>query len=291
MTPIQLTCSASVTTTSAGVIIRSDLGTFQVAGADAQAFLTRIVPLLDGSRDRGAVIAALGGYAPESVSRFLDRLVERGLVEEVADPDRDEPRRGQLEFLRRWSVAPSAALERLASARLLLAGYEPWGDVAVAELRAAGIGAIDRLEEGKIDVGTSLLIPALAPEDVAEAGRVAGIAHRAGVRTLWSHLDGARAVIGPFTVPGRTACRICASAEALNPPLSERTAHGPRTAIMARLLGHLVATEVVKIVSGYTRSMLGGRILIQDLVTFETRLHTLVRLPWCRVCGAEAAGA
>jgi adenylyltransferase/sulfurtransferase len=58
---------------------------------------------------------------------------------------------------------------------------------------------------------------------------------------------------------------------------------------MARHLGHLVALEVLKLVSGYTRSSLGGRVLVHDLTTFETRLQTLVRLPWCRVCGRRAA--
>jgi hypothetical protein len=45
--------------------------------------------------------------------------------------------------------------------------------------------------------------------------------------------------------------------------------------------------EAIKVLSGYTRETLGGRVLIQDLGTFETRIHTLVRLPWCRVCGAS----
>jgi hypothetical protein len=125
----------------------------------------------------------------------------------------------------------------------------------------------------------------VAAEDTALAERVTRLAHRAGVRTLWSHLDGGRAVLGPLTVPGRTACRMCASAGGINPPLGARPAPGPRSEIMAQILGHLVALEALKILSAYAPSALGGRVLIQDLTTFETRLHTLARLPWCRICG------
>jgi molybdopterin-synthase adenylyltransferase len=92
-------------------------------------------------------------------------------------------------------------------------------------------------------------------------------------------------VIGPLTIPGKTTCRVCAESLAVNPRRDARPAEGPRAAIMARLLGHLVALEVLAIVSGYTETKLGGRALIQDLTTFETKLATLVRLPWCRVCG------
>jgi bacteriocin biosynthesis cyclodehydratase domain-containing protein len=54
---------------------------------------------------------------------------------------------------------------------------------------------------------------------------------------------------------------------------------------MGQLLGHLVAMEALKVLSAYTPSRLGGRFLIQDLARLETSHHTLVRLPWCKVCG------
>jgi len=289
MTPIRLSRSANITPTPAGVLLRSDLGTFQITGADLGTFLTRLLPLLDGSRDRGAIQAELGGYSPASVARFLDLLAERGLIEEVPSLERDERRRGQIEFFRRWSGGGADAWDRLASTRVLIAGAEPWGESAAVELRGAGIGAVGRLDGSALEADRSLVVAAVSPEDEAEVERVARLAHGAGVRTLWSHLDGSRAVLGPLTVPGKTACRVCAASEAVNPPLGARPARGPRAEIMARLLGHLIALEVLQVVSAYTPTKLGGRALIQDLTTFETTLHTLVRLPWCRVCGKGAA--
>ena len=54
--------SAALTPTGQGLSIRSDLGAFQLTGADAGVFFEHVAPLLDGTRDREAVIAGLPGY-------------------------------------------------------------------------------------------------------------------------------------------------------------------------------------------------------------------------------------
>jgi hypothetical protein len=50
------------------------------------------------------------------------------------------------------------------------------------------------------------------------------------------------------------------------------------------MLGHLVALVALEILGEHAVTNLGGRALVQDLSTYETTLHTLVRLPWCQVC-------
>ncbi|AUX45826.1 uncharacterized protein SOCE26_073220 [Sorangium cellulosum] len=343
MPTLRLSRSASITPTDVGVIFRSDLGTFQLTGADVSAFLERMVPLLDGSRDREALIEALSDYSRRSVTAFLDLLEARGLIEPVPDaaPSLDGDRfRGQAEFLRRWSDAPEQAAGRLAGARVLLVGLEPWGASAALALAAAGLPALRliddgvvgpgdvavvrergdaalgaprrgavaslirerapwcRVEEsdaGALDAGAlhardgrpHLLVWAAREDGVDLLERAARFGHRARVVSLWSRLAGTTAVLGPLVFPGATACRLCATAEALNPPLAGRPdgAAAPQAAAMAQLLGHLVAMEALKVITEYTPSRLGGRLLLQDLSTFETSHHTLVRLPWCRVCG------
>jgi molybdopterin-synthase adenylyltransferase len=355
MPSIRLSRSASITPTGVGVIVRSDLGTFQITGSDVSTFLEQMVPLLDGSRDREALSQALSGYSRQSVMAFLDLLAAHGLLEAVRDdaarsdvgresssavPFDRERWRGQEEFLHKWSKVPEEAQRRLAAARVLVVGLDPWGATAAVELAAAGIrelhlidggavGSRDILvirERGEAALGASrrdaaaavirdrspwchvnespvealdaadflsahgpfsVLVAAVPPDDADQIERVARFAHRAGIASLWSHLAGTTAVLGPLVTPGKTACRICATAEAVNPSLAERLAKAPApyTDTMGQLLGHLVAMEALKAISAYTDPRVGGRLVTQDLSTLEVTLHTLVRLPWCRVCG------
>jgi molybdopterin/thiamine biosynthesis adenylyltransferase len=340
---IRLSRSASITPTGVGVILRSDLGAFQLTGSDVSAFLERMVPLLDGSRDREALLQELSDYSPASVTAFIDLLEARGLIEPCPAPETalDRERfRGQEQFLCKWSMAPGEAIQRIAGARVLVVGLEPWGASAALALAASGIAALHladdaaagpgdvaalrergqaalgaprreevaslvrerapwcqvesssigalsmadlRSEAGRFD----LLIAAVRGGDAELVERVARLGQQAGLVSLWSHLAGTTAIVGPLVVPGRTACRICATVEALNPPLNGRQARTPAAheRAMAQMLGHLAAMEALKAISEYTPSRIGGRILVQDLSTFETSYHTLVRLPWCRVCG------
>lgn len=316
MKRVRLSPSASVTSTGAGVILRSDLGTFQITGADVGAFLGKMVPLLDGSRDGEEIMKALGGYSRDSVATFLGLLQKRGLIELV--PETADRWRGQEEFFRSWAMSPAEATRRLAEARVICVGLPPWGAAAAIELAAAGIGAIRMIDAqrarreptaAKIAAGSpwcrveeaplealdavasgglpSLIVAAIPPSDAALIDRVTKIAHQAKVASLWLHVAGAKAVLGPLVTPGITACRVCANADGLNPPITERLRPAPasRAGATAQLLGHLAAIEAIRFIAGYSPSDLGGRVIIEDLTSRETALHTLVRLPWCRVCG------
>jgi molybdopterin/thiamine biosynthesis adenylyltransferase len=315
MSRLRLNPSASVAVTPAGVMLCSDLGTIQITGADVGTFVDRIVPLCDGTRDRDAIRAALAEYSASSVDALLDLLQKRRLIEEVPDTQEDERWRGQEEFLRRWPGASASPMERLRAARLLVVGLEPWGAAAAAELAASGSGAIHLVEDDvirretvadrlrglapwcRVDVAAladldedviappDLVVAALPPEDEAVIERVARYAHRAGARSLWSQAAGATVTVGPLMVPGRTACRVCAAAEGLNPPLAGSGAMTAPAEMVEQMLGHMVALETIKVITGYASSTLAGRALVVDPATMETTLQTLVRLPWCPVCG------
>ena len=105
MKKIRLSPSASITTTHSGVLLRSDLGTFQLQGEDVRLFVTSIVPLLDGTRDAAGVAAALSGYSAESVTNFLTLLQYKGLVEPVPDSDR---RVAEERFFQKWGLGEGA---------------------------------------------------------------------------------------------------------------------------------------------------------------------------------------
>ena len=151
MPRVRLSPSASVTPTPKGVLLRSDLGTFEIGGADVGAFLEAIVPLLDGSWDRDEIAGALDEFSPRSVLALLDLLEKKGLLEAVFEEDArlDERWRGQEDFFRKWARSPEPMARTLTEARVLLVGLSPWGAAAAGELAASGVGRIDVLDTGE----------------------------------------------------------------------------------------------------------------------------------------------
>jgi bacteriocin biosynthesis cyclodehydratase domain-containing protein len=283
----------NITRTDAGVILRSDLAAHRASGTDASAFADEVMPLLDGTRSEDDVIRALPAWSRESVLALLGWLRGRRLL---AD-DADAPPDGQAELFRAWKADVEEAMRRLREARVLVVGGEPWGATAAIELRAAGVGVVEvSADAASLNARRpwDLVVSAVAPRDEGATSDLARRAHDANVVSLWAHLSGTKAFLGPLVTPGRTACRACAEVDALNPSL---VVPGPRMAlskgeplletVAARRLGCMLAMEVVRVLTSYAPSALGGRLLIEDFATFETTLYTLVRLPTCRVCSAS----
>jgi hypothetical protein len=281
---VRLCPFVGITRTALGVVFRSDLAAYRVGGPDAIAVAERVLPLLDGTRDEDGVVTALSGYSRASVLALLDWLRQRQLL----DDGRAEGAPAA-EVFRASKIDAGEALERVSRARVLVLGGEPCGSVAAIELRAAGVFAVevsDHVESVLLRGPWSLVLSALPPSDASGMVALSRAAHRAGVVSLWGHLSGQKAFLGPLVTPGHTACRVCAAVEAVNPVLMDETAiDGVVAEIAGRQLGHMLAMEATRVLSRYAPSALGGRLLVEDLTTCETTLHTLVRLPTCRVCG------
>lgn len=358
MKAIRLSPSASITPMQDGVMLRSDLGAFRLDGPDVSLFMTTLLPLLDGSRGREEVAAALPTHSPESVLGFLALLERHGLLEEVADPGASGAERwlGQDAFFRKWSEQPAEPAARLRDAHVLVVGLEPWGVVLATELAAAGAGLVHVLDSSPVtpddllavrlwtarhlgqprsealrgslaDIApwchlTTAPLPLEHAPPLSEGGRwdlvvtatrsddlftlqsVARIAHQNAIPSLYGTLDGLEAVVGPVVVPGQTACwncyRLRRLAHAEHPEVTHdlqatllATSPATRTrtylAPTASLLGHLLALEAIQLLTNYTPSRLIGRVLVQHVVTLESSLHTVIRMPWCDVCGGSAA--
>ena len=359
---IRLSRSAGLTTTETGVLLRSDLGTFQLEGRDVQRFLAALTPHLADWQEQDALVAVLSDYSPASVLSLLALLQQKGLLEARETSDDASPEaerwRGQEAFFRKWTDDPAGAMQRLRRARVLMIGLEPWGVVAAAELAASGLGALHLLDAGevqradllsvrawdrrhlglpradalrrvlaeqapwcsvtsdplKVDAGGGLqasgddwdlILVALPGDDLRSLRAAARYGHASGWTSLYGHLEGLDAVLGPGVVPGQTACwdccrlRLLANADqpetahdlqaallAASPPARDRTYLAP----MAATLGHLMALEAVKIVADYTASGLIGRLYTQNLVTLEAEQHKVIRMPWCETCGGAASG-
>jgi ribosomal protein S12 methylthiotransferase accessory factor len=170
-----------------------------------------------------------------------------------------------------------------------------------------GRGSVDIDQEGHLVVPTGtwdLALGGTTADDIVVLLGLARAAHKRGIRSLTTYLRGLEAVVGPAVVPGATACWNCAEqrqlAAADDPPAAHEVHRsllagqpGHRTPMYpvpaASLLGGLAALEAIKLLTAYTGARIVGRILVQHLVSLETSHHTVIRLPWCEVCGGEAA--
>jgi bacteriocin biosynthesis cyclodehydratase domain-containing protein len=354
MSRLRLSPSASLTLTTVGVLLRSDLGTFQLSGSDVKIFVDQIVSFLDGTRNKEEIINGLSEYSRDSVINFLEVLEQAGMLETTPDqPAVNERWQGQYEFFRKWTAHPGEAMNKVKMARVLMVGLEPWGVIAATELAAAGLGAIHLLDDGFItsddltlvrlwdqgyigkarrealqeklsaiapwcrvttdslslnadrsialdDGPLDLIMTAVPGDDLIVLKAVAEHAHQAGVISLYGHLEGIDATVGPAVFPGKTACWNCTRLRLLANSGIPEAAHAlqdsllsarpqPRTHMylgpMPGLLGHLLSAEALKLLSGYTNSRLFGRFLIQNLVELEASYHAVIRMPWCEVCG------
>lgn len=362
MRRFRLSPAAGVTPLDGGVILRTDLGTFQLHGADVRVFLDRILPLLDGTRAADAIADALPGYTRSSVISFLELLRQKGLIEPVPEAEAGATDEGGASA-ERWlpeerffqSVGSADGYSRVRKARVLIAGAEPWGAVAAVELAAAGVGAIQLLDDRDVsaedllsvrhwteaDVGRlrrdaigdalarlapwcrvtagpledsiatlegewDLLIAALTADDLYLLTKLARFAHQRGLRSIYGHLDGLEAWIGPSVAPGESACWNCARLRLLSNTEIPKPAHDIDAALIAGparprarsslgpmggQVGHLLAMESLKILGGFAEGDGPGRVFIQHLITNKTSRHKVIPMPWCDVCGGAAAGA
>lgn len=292
---------AALVKTSAGAVLRSDLATLQIGGADAAEFVEEALPLLDGTRDLASLQAALPAYSPSSVAALIHALAARGVL---IDGEGD-PAESMMEAFLRIHPGDAAAMRaRLGAARVVGAGEARWLQDTLDALASAGLGAVARvsaarLESALAEAPTPLLVAAASPEDRAQVEHLSLVAHRAGAASLWAHAQGGRLFIGPVVVPGETACRVCALADintvgpgssgAVAVPVPRRIGNGngskhPRSGGDERALAPLVALAAMTLAAG-AQSSLGGRILVQDRAAWGSATRTLVRVPWCPVCG------
>lgn len=174
----------------------------------------------------------------------------------------------------------------------------------------AGPLAFDR--RGRLESGGwgpfSLLVAAVEGDDLHTLQRLARYAQAAGLPSLYGHLEGGEAWVGPAVLPGQTACWNCLRLRRLAIAASHagggQAAHqldaarlaapaAPRAAAwlapMAAQTGLALAMEALKLLAGYTPSALYGRFQVTNLITQASSQHLVVPMPHCEVCGGAAA--
>ncbi|GAB4197757.1 MAG: TOMM precursor leader peptide-binding protein [Wenzhouxiangellaceae bacterium] len=188
MNKLQLTPAATVVTNEQGIILRSDLGTFQLHGRDIAVFIERLMPLLKGQYDLTQICQHLDDYDDNSIRSLLKLLTDKGLVEVVADKnvlsDCQPEWRAQQRFLKSFSKGGRSAPDSLDDKKVLVIGLEPWAMSVVGELARAGVGRMHLLDSGVIGEEDRLCLRAL-DEDQTGQPRGAAYARQLAVEAPW----------------------------------------------------------------------------------------------------------
>jgi bacteriocin biosynthesis cyclodehydratase domain-containing protein len=173
--------------------------------ADSPA-VEAVLKSLDGVRDHDAVVvaAAAHGVAADACARTLDALIDRGLV---TDGDQVRPTDVSEAAWAAWSLLSghaAGALEvdrRRRTARVAVDGSGAIAD----EIRRLLPRAHVRTTEPGADA--SLIV--MAGDAEPSRTRADGALHT-GLPHLWAAVRDCVGLVGPFVVPGETACLRCA---------------------------------------------------------------------------------
>lgn len=240
-----------------------DRETLQLGRGDRATVLAGVDPgtraalaMLDGTRDRAQLLAAASssGCAPDRAEALLDLLAGAGLLEDAAadrsalqplapaERERLSADVGSLALVRGDSGLGAARHRR--DAQILVLGGGRVGAPLAAMLAAAGVGAVDVLDDGTArpqdagiggldleDVGRSRgeaarerlrrAAPSAVPERAGRPHLVVLAPCRPdqleaqlellpdGVPHLFAEVRDTIGVVGPLVLPGRTTCLRC----------------------------------------------------------------------------------
>lgn len=164
--------------------------------------------------------------------------------------------------------------------------------------------ALEDLESIKrvvAEAAPTLLVLALDRPEPAFLERVNSISIDLNIPLLHSQVNGAKGVVGPMVVPGKTACLKCHHLRVIRNhdfydeyvewekwiegegkhKRSAAATLGPFTGIVAGL----AALEIIKRLSGFYEPELYGRFLTVNALTLEVIPHPVLRVPRCPSCG------
>jgi bacteriocin biosynthesis cyclodehydratase domain-containing protein len=267
-------------------------------GRAASSLVPALVPLLDGSRTVEEIIEALGAKVAPATTQALELLAQNGLLLDGVQPAPLSSANGETATFVAESgrqTTPAAALARLASSDVAVAGGAAIGEVVARQLEDAGLARVPLLPLERGDAGNDLLVVVPEPQEVG--GLVDLNEQRLALSRPWLQVlphDGRVFTVGPLFVPGASACYRCyrlrrgacsgfeADFELIEQEPS-RAASPPPLAVVAAGLAATISLRWL----GAGDATLPGR-----FYTFETGVilglgyHQLLRVPRCPTCGS-----
>lgn len=233
-------------------------------------------------RDATVVVLGCGGLGSWALAALACVGVGR-LV--LVDDDRIEASNLNRQILYRHADLGRAKVDAAAD---FLRGFDPELTVTTHELRVGGVEDVARVAAGAdVLVETADWPPHRLSGWVNEACARAGVAHVSAGQWPPS------VRVGPFVLPGETACSGCLAIDARRRfPLYDdvvsaqagRPSTAPTTGPLSGLVGSLLAEEVFAHLSGAHPPATLGRALTIDCRSLEVAGHPIAAEPGCPAC-------
>ena len=269
-----------------GTFLISESGPIKLAGRMFEC----LVPMLDGSLSTGELVNRLNSEGPPAhVYYALTLLQQQGYIEEAPNDDEEKLTTGEEVFWAFKGVDARTGASRRAATTVLVTSVasldlEPFLQllesmhVKVSEQGQLGVVLTDDYLRNELETFN---------EQAVESGRA----------WMLIKVVGQQICIGPIFKPGATACWACLAQrirshreiEGVVQRNLNRTELFPipraETAATRQLAYGMAATRIAEWISRGELAELEGQVLSLDLQSWETRIHKLVRRPFCPACG------
>jgi bacteriocin biosynthesis cyclodehydratase domain-containing protein len=265
-------------------------------GGAARALLPRLLPLLDGTRTREEIDAALGQAAAPAVDNALALLAEHQLLVDgpAVEAGRAAAAAGMLAAAVAGSTTPAAAVDALERARVAVLGTGLLAAELARLLPLSGVSRVETLPLDREPAAGSFVVAAPGQDDLDALTRLNERALRH--RDPWLQVlpyDGRFVIAGPVFVPGTSACHACfvtrraaASGYDEDFDLVERTPRRaplpPPIVSVAAGLGALLA---IRWLATADPTLPGGFYALEAAAVIGLRFDRLLRVPRCAACG------
>ncbi|GID91977.1 nitroreductase family protein [Amorphoplanes digitatis] len=252
-------------------------------GRTATTLIPRLLPALDGTRTVEELAALHTDVSERTIRACVSLLYISGLLQDGPAgaevgliPNEVVGYLGRNLDTTRVNRNRNEACERLAQARVLIAGPESLTGRLRAELTASGVDAHPWTGPAE-SIGAGDLVVAVDDGDAAALAELDDACRRAGVAWLRTAAGERTVEVGPLFDARHTGCYACFAAERPGPAGVPSPA---RAAAWAALIG----TEIVHLLSrvGVTSSMSGA--VVFDLGDWTQSMVGAYRRPGCLLC-------
>jgi|YelNatPaOPRAMG01_1025707.scaffolds.fasta_scaffold14988_4 hypothetical protein len=116
---------------------------------------------------------------------------------------------------------------------------------------------------------------------------------RNNIPFLTSRLFADHGEIGPFVIPHKTACYMCYRKRIeSNLPDSQKVKNEVKRKIsllypIIEIFSGYVSLEGLNFLTSYEVPVTIGNVIITDFKKFKTKIHPLLKIPYCPICGEE----